>query len=541
MGAISTQDTPESLLEYIRTSPNYSAADFARKVTTETPYRWRVGDTQPVALDAPDQAEPRYRIALLDFGVKYNILRSLANLNCETTVYPCTATAQEVLSQNPDGIFLSPGPGDPEQYGYIVDTVKRLVDKKPIMGVCMGNQILGYAFGSKTFKLKFGHRGSNHPIKDLNTGRVYITSQNHGYAVDPDNLKDGMEVAHINLNDGTVEGLRHKELPIFSIQYHPEASPGPNDSEEYGVVLATLARQLRDDNRYWHRIAADIIGVTEETTTGVHRLYQMMEAGSLLFPAINVNDSVTKSKFDNLYGCRHSLIDGINRATDVMIAGKVAVVCGYGDVGKGCAQSLRGQGARVLVTEIDPICALQALMEGYQVVLLEDVVDTADIFVTTTGNHNIITADHMTRMKHNAIVGNIGHFDNEIDMAGLAKVPGVERINVKPQVDEWKFADGHSVIILAEGRLLNLGCATGHPSFVMSNSFTNQTIAQVELFTHREFYERKVYTLPKHLDELVARLHLDKLGAKLTVLSEDQAAYIGVPVEGPYKPAHYRY
>ncbi len=230
MGAISTQDTPESLLEYIRTSPNYSAADFARKVTTETPYRWRVGDTQPVALDAPDQAEPRYRIALLDFGVKYNILRSLANLNCETTVYPCTATAQEVLSQNPDGIFLSPGPGDPEQYGYIVDTVKRLVDKKPIMGVCMGNQILGYAFGSKTFKLKFGHRGSNHPIKDLNTGRVYITSQNHGYAVDPDNLKDGMEVAHINLNDGTVEGLRHKELPIFSIQYHPEASPGPNDS-----------------------------------------------------------------------------------------------------------------------------------------------------------------------------------------------------------------------------------------------------------------------------------------------------------------------
>ena len=352
--------------------------------------------------------------------------------------------------------------------------------------------------------------------------------------------KGGVVGPNMILDDGgDATLLVHKGVEFERADAVP--APGPNDSEEYGVVLATLARQLRDDNRYWHRIAADIIGVTEETTTGVHRLYQMMEAGSLLFPAINVNDSVTKSKFDNLYGCRHSLIDGINRATDVMIAGKVAVVCGYGDVGKGCAQSLRGQGARVLVTEIDPICALQALMEGYQVVLLEDVVDTADIFVTTTGNHNIITADHMTRMKHNAIVGNIGHFDNEIDMAGLAKVPGVERINVKPQVDEWKFADGHSVIILAEGRLLNLGCATGHPSFVMSNSFTNQTIAQVELFTHREFYERKVYTLPKHLDELVARLHLDKLGAKLTVLSEDQAAYIGVPVEGPYKPAHYRY
>ena len=277
-------------------------------------------------------------------------------------------------------------------------------------------------------------------------------------------------------------------------------------------------------------------GVTEETTTGVHRLYQMHEAGTLLFPAINVNDSVTKSKFDNLYGCRHSLIDGINRATDVMIAGKIAVVCGYGDVGKGCAQSLRGQGARVIVTEIDPICALQAAMEGYQVTTLDDVVGTADIFVTTTGNMNIITVDSMAKMKHNAIVGNIGHFDTEIDMAGLTKFKGIERKNVKPQVDEWVFPDGHAIIVLAEGRLLNLGCATGHPSFVMSNSFTNQVIAQIELFTHTDFYERKVYTLPKHLDEKVARLHLDKLGVKLTTLTEEQADYIGVPVDGPSSP-----
>ena len=259
----------------------------------------------------------------------------------------------------------------------------------------------------------------------------------------------------------------------------------------------------------------------------------MMQAGTLLFPAINVNDSVTKSKFDNLYGCRHSLIDGINRATDVMIAGKVAVVCGYGDVGKGCAQSLRGQGARVIVTEIDPICALQAAMEGYQVTTLEDVVDTADIFVTTTGNMNVITVESMAKMKHNAIVGNIGHFDTEIDMAGLTKFKGIERRNVKPQVDEWVFPDGHAIIVLAEGRLLNLGCATGHPSFVMSNSFTNQVIAQIELFTHTDFYERKVYTLPKHLDEKVARLHLDKLGVKLTTLTEEQAEYIGVPGRGP--------
>jgi adenosylhomocysteinase len=274
-----------------------------------------------------------------------------------------------------------------------------------------------------------------------------------------------------------------------------------------------------------------------------------MEDGTLLFPAINVNDSVTKSKFDNLYGCRHSLIDGINRATDVMIAGKHAVVCGYGDVGKGCAQSLRGQGARVVVTEIDPICALQAAMEGYEVVTLEDVLESADIFVTCTGNRDIITAEHMTRMKDKAIVGNIGHFDNEIDIAGLAAIPGVERRNVKPQVDEWVFparpesgrANGSSIIVLAEGRLLNLGCATGHPSFVMSNSFTNQVIAQVELFTHTDFYERKVYTLPKHLDEKVAALHLGQIGARLTKLTEKQSEYLGIPVDGPYKPDSYRY
>jgi adenosylhomocysteinase len=267
----------------------------------------------------------------------------------------------------------------------------------------------------------------------------------------------------------------------------------------------------------------------------------MHEAGTLLFPAINVNDSVTKSKFDNLYGCRHSLIDGINRATDVMIAGKAAVVCGFGDVGKGCAESLRGQGARVIVTEIDPICALQAAMQGYQVATLEDVVETADIFITATGNRDIVTAEHMARMKHQAIVGNIGHFDNEIDIAGLTRVPGITRETIKPQVDEWRFPDGHTVIVLSEGRLLNLGNATGHPSFVMSNSFTNQTIAQIELYTKNDLYERRVYTLPKQLDEKVARLHLDALGVRLTELTQEQAAYIGVPVEGPYKPDHYRY
>jgi adenosylhomocysteinase len=317
--------------------------------------------------------------------------------------------------------------------------------------------------------------------------------------------------------------------------------PAGADSEEFRVILSLLQRSLGEDPQRWTRIGEGIKGVTEETTTGVHRLYEMTEAGTLLFPAINVNDSVTKSKFDNLYGCRHSLVDGINRATDVMIAGKMAVICGFGDVGKGCAESLRGQGARVVVTEIDPICALQAAMQGYTIRTLEEVVGEGDIFVTCTGNRDIIRAEHMARMKHQAIVGNIGHFDNEIDIAGLTKVPGVERINIKPQVDEWRFPDGHAIILLSEGRLLNLGNATGHPSFVMSNSFTNQTIAQIELFTKNDEYERRVYVLPKHLDEKVARLHLDALGVRLTTLSDAQAAYIGVPVEGPYKPDHYRY
>ncbi|ABD13800.1 adenosylhomocysteinase [Frankia casuarinae] len=313
------------------------------------------------------------------------------------------------------------------------------------------------------------------------------------------------------------------------------------DGEEYAIVLETLRRTIAQKPGRWAETAKNIKGVTEETTTGVHRLYEMAKAGTLAFPAINVNDSVTKSKFDNKYGCRHSVIDGLNRATDVLIGGKVAVVCGYGDVGKGCADALRGQGARVIVTEIDPICALQAAMDGFQVTTLEDVVATADIFVTTTGNFNIIHAEHMAAMKHQAIVSNIGHFDNEIDMAGLARTPGIEKINIKPQVDEWVFPDGHSIIVLAEGRLMNLGCATGHPSFVMSNSFTNQVIAQIELFTKTENYPVGVYVLPKHLDEKVARLHLDALGVRLTQLTKQQADYIGVPVEGPYKADHYRY
>jgi adenosylhomocysteinase len=318
-------------------------------------------------------------------------------------------------------------------------------------------------------------------------------------------------------------------------------SPDTAENDEFRIVLGLLNRTLDEDPQRWTRVAADIKGVTEETTTGVHRLYELAQQGKLLFPAINVNDSVTKSKFDNLYGCRHSLIDGINRGTDVMIAGKTAVILGYGDVGKGCAESLRGQGARVLVTEIDPICALQAAMEGFQVVRLEDVVETADIFITATGNFNIITAGDMGRMKHQAIVGNIGHFDNEIDMAGLTAVDGIERVNIKPQVDKWVFPDGHAIIVLSEGRLLNLGNATGHPSFVMSSSFSNQTIAQIELFSKNDEYDKQVYVLPKHLDEKVARLHLDALGAKLTELRPEQAAYIGVPVGGPYKPDHYRY
>jgi adenosylhomocysteinase len=316
---------------------------------------------------------------------------------------------------------------------------------------------------------------------------------------------------------------------------------GPDDSDEFGIIAATLRKTLRSRPGMWTKMAAGIKGVSEETTTGVNRLRQRASAGTLLFPAINVNDSVTKSKFDNLYGVRHSLIDGIFRATDVMVAGKVTLVCGYGDVGKGCAQSLRGQGARVLVTEVDPICALQASMEGYQVVTLADAVGTADIFVTATGNRDVIMAEHMAAMKHNAIVCNIGHFNNEVDMAGLARHPGIARHNIKPQVDSWEFPDGHSVIVLAEGRLVNLGCATGHPSFVMSTSFTNQVLAQIELFNHTSAYPVGVHVLPRHLDEKVARLHLGKLGAKLTQLSEKQAAYIGVPVEGPFKPADYRY
>jgi adenosylhomocysteinase len=323
-------------------------------------------------------------------------------------------------------------------------------------------------------------------------------------------------------------------------------STSEDDSEEYGVILDVLRRSLAETPDRFQKMAAGIKGVTEETTTGVHRLYQFAATGDLLFPAINVNDSVTKSKFDNKYGCRHSLVDGINRATDVLIGGKVAVVAGYGDVGKGSAESLRGQGARVIVTEVDPICALQAAMEGYQVARMEDVVETADIFITTTGCYDVITADHMAKMKNKAIVGNIGHFDNEIDMAGLAKIPGITKTEIKPQVHEWTFpaADGQeekSIIVLSEGRLLNLGNATGHPSFVMSNSFANQTIAQIEIWTKPGEYENKVYTLPKHLDEKVARLHLDALGVRLTELTKPQAEYLGVDVAGPYKPEHYRY
>jgi adenosylhomocysteinase len=333
--------------------------------------------------------------------------------------------------------------------------------------------------------------------------------------------------------------LVHKGAEFEAAGAVPDARD--DDPEEWGVIVSVLARSLAEAPGKWTAMAAEIKGVTEETTTGVHRLYEMARDGSLRFPAINVNDSVTKSKFDNKYGCRHSLVDGINRATDVLIGGKVAVVCGYGDVGKGCAESLRGQGARVIVTEIDPICALQAAMDGYQVARLEDVVGTADIFITATGNFHIITAEHMSQMKHQAIVGNIGHFDNEIDMAGLARQPGIRRTIIKPQVDEWTFADGHAVIVLSEGRLLNLGNATGHPSFVMSNSFTNQVIAQVELFTKTDEYSLGVHVLPKHLDEKVARLHLDALGVRLTALTKEQSSYIGVPIDGPYKPDHYRY
>ncbi len=313
------------------------------------------------------------------------------------------------------------------------------------------------------------------------------------------------------------------------------------EPEEWGVILELLRAEQREHPGRWRAVADGLIGVSEETTTGVHRLYQMQEAGTLRCAAINVNDSVTKSKFDNIYGCRHSLIDGLNRASDTMLGGKVAVVCGFGEVGKGSAQALRGQGCRVIVTEIDPICALQAAMEGYEVKTLEDVLETADIFITATGNRDVITVAHMHRMKNKAIVGNIGHFDNEIDMAGLKKVRGIRRETIKPQYDEWTFPDGHSVLVLAEGRLLNLGCATGHPSFVMSASFTNQVLAQLELFRNGAQYEKQVYMLPKHLDEEVARLHLDHLGVKLTTLTAAQASYLGIPAMGPFKPAYYRY
>jgi adenosylhomocysteinase len=344
-------------------------------------------------------------------------------------------------------------------------------------------------------------------------------------------LDDGGDATMMVLKG--VEFERAGKIPEFAPHEHPE---------EFGAFLRQLREQENERPGCWAAIQKAIRGVSEETTTGVHRLYQFAEKGLLPFPAINVNDSVTKSKFDNIYGCRHSLIDGLNRASDVMLSGKVAVVCGYGDVGKGCCQALKGQGCRVIVTEIDPICALQAAMEGYQVLTLEDVVETADIFITTTGNKDIITLDHMKRMKNKAILGNIGHFDNEIQMEKLAKDKDVERINIKPQYDEFVFkSKGTSILVLAEGRLLNLGCATGHPSFVMSASFTNQVIAQVELHTNNDAYENRVYMLPKHLDEEVARLHLAHLGVKLTKLRQDQADYIGVPVEGPYKPEHYRY
>ena len=332
----------------------------------------------------------------------------------------------------------------------------------------------------------------------------------------------------------------HKGAEFEAAGKVPDFDPD-NDPEEWGVIVNMLKKELEKNPNRWTKVIKNIIGVSEETTTGVHRLYAMQESGELMFPAFNVHDSVTKSKFDNTYGCRHSLPDGLCRATDVMLGGKVAVICGFGEVGKGSAQALKGQGCRVIITEIDPICALQAAMEGYQVTTLEDVLETADIFVTTTGNFNVITAEHMSKMKDKAIVGNIGHFDNEIDMAGLKKIPGIKNINIKPQYDEWVFPDGHSVMILAEGRLLNLGCATGHPSFVMSNSFTNQVLAQIELFKNKGKYEKIVYILPKKLDEDVARLHLDQLGVKLTTLTDKQAEYLGVPVDGPYKPEHYRY
>ncbi|MGI9003070.1 MAG: adenosylhomocysteinase [Pseudonocardia sp.] len=367
------------------------------------------------------------------------------------------------------------------------------------------------------------------------TERLFEFTDDTGSRVGPNMILD---------DGGDATLLVHKGVQFERAGAVPEASE--NDPHEYTVILDVLRRSLAADPTRFTEMAKGIVGVSEETTTGVHRLYEFAKAGELLFPAINVNDSVTKSKFDNKYGCRHSLIDGINRATDVLIGGKLTVVCGFGDVGKGCAESLRGQGARVVITEIDPICALQATMEGFQVSRLEDVVATADIFVTTTGNKDVIMAEHMAAMKHQAIVANIGHFDNEIDIVGLQRYPGIVKTEVKPQVHEWMFPaagdrEAHSIILLSEGRLMNLGNATGHPSFVMSNSFTNQVIAQIELWTKPEEYDKQVYVLPKHLDEKVARLHLDALGIRLTTLTKEQADYIGVHVEGPYKPDHYRY
>jgi len=360
--------------------------------------------------------------------------------------------------------------------------------------------------------------------------KVFDFTDDNGDLIGPNVLLD---------DGGDITLLVHQGVEFEKLGSVP--SQDSTDNEEYKEVLRVLARSLENDPQRWTTISAGIKGVSEETTTGVHRLYERFKEGSLLFPAINVNDSVTKSKFDNKYGCRHSLVDGINRATDVMLAGKTAVVCGYGDVGKGSAESLRAQGAKVVVTEIDPICALQAAMDGYEVKRLETVVDYADVFITTTGNFNIITVEHFERMKHQAIVGNIGHFDNEIDMAGLAKIPGIVKDEIKPQVHQWIWPDGRKIIVLSEGRLLNLGNATGHPSFVMSNSFTNQVLAQIELFTKADQYELGVHVLPKHLDEEVARLHLEAVGVELTELTKEQAEYIGVDVAGPYKPEHYRY
>jgi adenosylhomocysteinase len=365
------------------------------------------------------------------------------------------------------------------------------------------------------------------------TERLFDFTDENGELVGPNMILD---------DGGDATLLVHKGVEFEKTGVVPSVEDDDlTVSDEYRIILDTLRRSLAGHPQKWTTVASDIRGVTEETTTGVHRLYQLAEQGMLLFPAINVNDSVTKSKFDNKYGIRHSLIDGINRATDVLIGGKVAVVAGYGDVGKGSAEALQGQGARVIVAEVDPICALQALLEGFQVARIEDVIDKADLVITTTGNKDIISTDLMQKMKHQAILGNVGHFDNEIDMAGLGRIPGINRVNIKPQVDEWVFPDGHTIIVLSEGRLMNLGNATGHPSFVMSNSFSNQVIAQVELFTKHEEYNKDVYRLPKHLDEKVAKIHVEALGGELTKLTKEQAEYIGVDVEGPFKPEHYRY